>query len=287
MKSSIRAFVLAAIAVASFAANTTAFAGVLPTLTVSNTTINYGTNQVTINGSGFRPTNKTPTVVMSGGSLAIVSYTDNQIVAKLPMSIAAGNYGIVVANGIGELFPFVVTYGATGPQGPPGAPGANGAQGPQGPMGLMGNPGPAGPTGPQGPASTMAFSDFAELSDFSSQGTLAMGGELMADVTLTKPGTYFISGVQVFGNADSHSNDAFCAFTTSTSAFNASVIHSLPAVVGNMGGKESLTLPVGGFYTTQTAPQTLYLYCAPVVTGSNTTANVSPQGGYVTALQVQ
>jgi Collagen triple helix repeat (20 copies) len=100
---------------------------------------------------------------------------------------------------LGELFPFVVTYGATGPEGPPGGPGANGAQGPQGPMGLMGSPGPAGPTGPQGPAgATMAYSDFGELSDFSSQDPVSEGGDLMAYVTLTKPGTYFISGVQVF-----------------------------------------------------------------------------------------
>jgi hypothetical protein len=288
MKSSIRTFVLAAIAAASFAATTTAFAGIHPTLTVSNTTINYGTNQVTINGSGFEPVKKTPTVAISGGSLAIVSYTDTQIVATLPTSIAAGNYGIVVANAIGELFPFVVTYGATGPQGPPGVPGANGAQGPQG---LMGNPGPAGPTGPQGPAgssgATTAYSDFGELSDFSSQDQLPEGGELMAYVTLTKPGTYFISGVQVFLNADSHTDAAACSFTTSSENIEpAPVIHSLPNVIGDIDGKGFLTLPLGGFYTTQTAPLTLYLFCAPVQTGSNTTTTVIAQGGYLTALQV-
>jgi Collagen triple helix repeat (20 copies) len=289
VKSDIRTFVLAAIAAAFFAATTTAFAGIIP-LTVSNTTIDYGTNQVTINGSGFEPIKKTPTVAMSGGSLAIVSYSDSQIVATLPTNIAAGNYGIVVANAIGELLPFVVTYGATGPQGPPGVPGANGAQGPQGPMGLMGNPGPAGPTGPQGPAGTMAFSDFGEMSDFSSQDPVAAdeAGELMAYVTLTKPGTYFISGLQVFMDADSHADAAECFFTTSSENIGTqTVIHSLPSVVGNIGGKGYLTLPLGGFYTTQTAPLTLNLFCSAILTGSNTSATVFAQGGYLTALQVQ
>jgi hypothetical protein len=288
MKSDIRAFVLAAIAVASFAATTTAFAGIIP-LTVSNTTIDYGTNQVTINGSGFEPINKTPTVAMSGGSLAIVSYTDSQIVATLPTSIAAGNYGIVVGNAIGELLPFVVTYGATGPQGPPGAPGANGAQGPQGPMGLMGNPGPAGPTGPQGPAGTMAFSEFGELSDWNSQDPVVAdeAGELMANVTLTRPGTYFISGVQVFMDADSHTDAAECFFTTSSENNGPTVIHSLPSVVGSLGGKGYLTLPLGGFYTTQTAPLTLNLFCSAALTAGNTSAKVIALGGYLTALQVQ
>src|ERR1700733_3378358 len=289
MKSSIRTFVLAAIAAASFAATTTAFAGTIPALTVSNTTINYGTNQVTINGSGFEPIKKTPTVAMSGGSLAIVSYTDSQIVATLPTSIAAGNYGIVVANAIGELLPFVVTYGATGPQGPPGVPGANGAQGPQGPMGLMGNPGPAGPTGPQGPTGTMAFSEFGELSDWNSQDPVVAdeAGELMANVTLTRPGTYFISGVQVFMDADSHTDAAECFFTTSSENNGPTVIHSLPSVVGSLGGKGYLTLPLGGFYTTQTAPLTLNLFCSAALTAGNTSAKVIALGGYLTALQVQ
>jgi hypothetical protein len=65
------------------------------------------------------------------------------------------------------------------------------------------------------------------------------------------------------------------------------VIHSLPSVIGNIDGKGLLTLPLGGFYTTQTAPLTLYLFCSAVQTGSNTTATVIAQGGYLTALQVQ
>ena len=39
---------------------TAAFGGIIPILTVSNSTINYGTNQVTINGSSFEPVKKLP-----------------------------------------------------------------------------------------------------------------------------------------------------------------------------------------------------------------------------------
>ena len=96
---------------------------------MSNTTINYGTNQVTINGSSFEPVKKVPSVIMNGAPLTIVSYTNSKIVASLPKNTAAGNYGIVVSNASGELFPFVITYGDVGPQGPQGPAGASGPAG--------------------------------------------------------------------------------------------------------------------------------------------------------------
>ena len=39
---------------------TAAFGGIIPILTVNNTTINYGTNQITINGSSFLVLQKKP-----------------------------------------------------------------------------------------------------------------------------------------------------------------------------------------------------------------------------------
>jgi len=88
-----------------------------------------------------------------------------------------------VENSDGDKSKFDLAYGATGPQGP---------AGPQGTTGPQGVPGPAGPTGPEGPAgpsgAAVAYSDFAELSDGSSQDPVSEGGEVMSEVTLTKRG---------------------------------------------------------------------------------------------------
>jgi hypothetical protein len=88
-------------------------------------------------------------------------------------------------------------------------------------------------------------------------------------------------------DADSHTDAAECFFTTSSENNGPTVIHSLPSVVGSLGGKGYLTLPLGGFYTTQTAPLTLNLFCSAALTAGNTSAKVIALGGYLTALQVQ
>jgi hypothetical protein len=253
---------------------------------VNSVTVSYNSNQVTVNGSGFLPAKTAPTVLFNNTKLTLVSDTNTKIVAHLPGGVTAGTFNLTVANSEKNKFTFDVTYGTSGPQGPAGPSGANGAQGPQGPSGPAG---PTGPTGPQGPAgATMAYSDFQELSDFSTNDVVPEGGELMAYVNLTKPGTYFLSGVQVFLDVDSHTDAAQCTFQTTSGIWDPStVIHSLPQVIGYMAGGGFLTLPVGGFYTTQTAPLTLYLYCAAEQTGSNTTATIYAQGGYLTAHQVQ
>ena len=264
-----------------------AFGGIIPILTVNSTTINYGTNQVTINGSSFEPVKKAPSVIMNGATLTIASYTNSQIIATLPNNTAAGNYGIVVTNAIGELFPFVITYGAVGPQGPQGPAGPQGV-GVAGPQGV---PGPAGPTGPEGPAgssgATAVFSDFASLSNGGTLDPINDNGELMADVTLTKPGTYFISGSEVFLNPDSDQDGATCYFSLTNNSFSQPQINSLPMVWGTIPGKWAVTLPTTGFYTTQTAPITLYLFCQVVQSGNGVVAHIVPQGGTLTAVQVQ
>lgn len=127
-----------------------AFATVIPILTINKATINYGNNQVTFNGSGFEPSRKSPTVMFAGSPLTVVSFTDNQIVAALPVNTMAGNFTVLIVNSIGEFLPYELTYGSTGPQGPVGPLGPQGqagAVGPAGPQGLQGLQGPQGPAG--------------------------------------------------------------------------------------------------------------------------------------------
>ena len=107
-----------------------AFGAGIPILTLNSATINYSNNQVTFSGTSFEPLKKSPKVLFNAASLPILSFTDTQIVATLPANTKAGTFSVLVANSIGELVPFVLTYGATGPQG------AQGPAGPQGPMGL-------------------------------------------------------------------------------------------------------------------------------------------------------
>lgn len=127
------------------------FAATIPILTISRATINYSNNQVTFSGSGFEPTKKSPNILLAGSPLAVVSFTDTQVVAVLPANIVAGNFTVMVVNSLGEFMPYEVTYGSVGPQGPMGPAGPQGSQGPEGPAGPSGPQGSQGLQGAQGP----------------------------------------------------------------------------------------------------------------------------------------
>ena len=280
-----------------------AFSAVIPILTVNSATINYGTHQVTFSGSGFEPTKKAPIVLLNGAALTVDSYTNTQFVATLPATTVAGTYGLIVANSIGELTEFDLTYGAAGPQGPAGAPGANGAQGPQGPMGpigpagatgaagaqgpqgLMGNPGPEGPAGPAGaPGGVLSYSAFSGILS----GPITPN-ELVAllEVNLSKPGTYVIGGEQMFANEDSsHSANISCFLSTSaqTPFFSA----SLPPSWEYLPGGGNVTVPLNGFYTVKQAPVSLYAFCfyQGVAGGASVASQVAVENGALTAIQV-
>ncbi|MGA8089328.1 MAG: IPT/TIG domain-containing protein [Terracidiphilus sp.] len=129
-----------------------AFAAAIPVLTIDRATINYGNNQVRFNGSGFEPSKKSPTVLFAGSPLTVVSFTDNQIVAALPVNTVAGDFAVLIVNSFGEFRSFELTYGSTGPEGPVGSPGPQGQAGAVGPAGPTGPAGPQGLQGPQGPA---------------------------------------------------------------------------------------------------------------------------------------
>lgn len=129
-----------------------AFAAAIPILTITRATINYSNNQVIVNGSGFEPLKKAPTVMFAGSPLTVVSFTDNQIVAALPVNTVAGDFTVLIVNSLGEFLPYELTYGAMGPQGPIGPPGPQGQAGAVGPAGPTGPTGSEGLQGPQGPA---------------------------------------------------------------------------------------------------------------------------------------
>jgi hypothetical protein len=262
---------------------TAAFGGIIPILTVNNTTINYGTNQITINGSSFLVLQKKPTVVFNTTTVAIASYTNTQIVATLPANTLPGSYGIVVANGIGELFPFVVTYGATGPQGP------IGPAGPQGVTGSQGVPGPAGPTGPAGPGGgALSF----VLATQQSQITLPLNAA-HAEVTalqLPNAGTYVLGGQVSFYDADSKV-DAYpnCYLLSSFDVVDP-LGNGAPAPFAHLNPEQGITLPLNGYFVSQQAKTILYVECA--YGGSDEVNNPFASPVYVsdatlTAIQVQ
>jgi collagen triple helix repeat protein/IPT/TIG domain-containing protein len=154
-------------------------AGTTPSIV--STSVDSAITQLTINGSGFSPTNLAPTVVLGTSTLSLVSFSDSQIVASLPANEPAGSYELSVTNsdGSAKTDTFGVTIGAvgaTGPQGPAGAIGATGAQGPQGSAGPQGFQGPSGPTGAQGP------SVFAGI--WNSSATYGVGQEVLRDASL-------------------------------------------------------------------------------------------------------
>ena len=233
------------------------FGASIPIFTVSNTTINYGTNQVTINGSSFEPVKKVPSVIMNGAPLTIVSYTNSKIVASLPKNTAAGNYGIVVSNASGELFPFVITYGDVGPQGPQGPAGASG------PAGQTGSAGPAGPTGPAGPQGAAGGQLSFVLSTQPYQITLPLNGNTaeIIGVQLSNAGTYILGGQVSIYNADT-AIDAYpsCYLLSSTNVFDP-LRNPAPAPFAHLNAEQGITLPLNGYFVAQQANIILYLEC--------------------------
>ena len=114
--------------------------------------VNSSTNQITITGSGFKPSTTAPSVTLNNTGLVLVSSTNQSVVAKLPSGLAAGSYLLSMTNSTKQTATFAVTVGSAGPIGPQGPMGPTGPQGPKGATGATGPQGPKGATGPQGPA---------------------------------------------------------------------------------------------------------------------------------------
>ncbi len=252
-----------------------------PILTVNSSAINYTTNQVTLTGTSFEPVAKTPTVRMAGGALTIISYTNTQIVAALPKDTTAGTYGIVVTNGIGELFPFVITYGATGAQGPAGSPGATGAAGPAGPAG------PSGPAGPQGNAGgPLSFAYGSQPNQI----TLPQNSN-QAEVTavvLPNEGTYVLGGQVVFTNIDPKV-DAFArCWLVSSYAVNEILDNPAPFALSHLDAYGAVTLTLNGVFVAQQPNTILYVECG--YSGNDQgffASQVIASSGVITATQVK
>jgi hypothetical protein len=121
----------------------------------------------TINITGSPTFGATPTVVLGGTPLKLLSSKGGEIAAALPNALGPGNYLLSVSGGSAATTDcFNVTIGSVGPSGPGGPAGPAGPAGPTGKDGAIGKdgkdgkegkegkdgpPGPAGPPGPVGP----------------------------------------------------------------------------------------------------------------------------------------
>jgi hypothetical protein len=125
--------------------------------------INTAAQTVTTSGHGFGVAIGRVALVGSRGSvemeLAVASWTDEQVVAFLPLGLAAGTYRLgIVTKGNGrnpggsDIIDLTIADAAvTGPAGPAGPQGIAGPAGPAGPTGAAGPAGPTGAAGPVGP----------------------------------------------------------------------------------------------------------------------------------------
>jgi len=255
---------------------------------VNNGTINYGKNQVTLNGSGFEPAKAAPMVRLNGAALVLDSFSNAEVVATLPAKTAAGTYTLTVVNSEGGSTVFDLTYGATGPQGPMGPQGAAGAkgpagpqgsagvQGPTGPQGSTGVQGPTGPTGPEGPPGVLSYSADgileAELGD--AYGRVSV-------VTMNNPGTYILSGqVDVYATTAS-------SITVECSVLDAQEQSqsTSPTSIGYLDSNHpSATLPVNGIWVSKEANTSIWLECFG---RGGLTFTLGDGGGAFTAIQVK
>jgi hypothetical protein len=261
-----------------------AFGAGIPILTLNSATINYTNNQVTLLGTSFEPLKKTPTVLFSGTPLPIVTFSNTQIVAALPADMTAGTYSVFVANSLGEVVPFVLTYGATGPQGPAGAKGATGATGPQG------VPGPAGPTGPEGPAAqgVLSVALNAQPNDITLPGNA--GQATINALSLPNAGTYVLAGQEEFFNNDPKVQAYVSCHFVSNWDVNTPLTNGAPLASMTVPPASSATVPLNGYYIAQQPSTTLYLECFYGGTdyGELFSSNViAGQYGSLTAIQVK
>lgn len=254
---------------------------------VNSGTINYPKNQVTLTGSGFEPENAAPTVEFDGAALGLVSTSNDQIVANLPASVAAGTFKITVRTKGGESAKFDMTYGAVGPQGPAGLVGPQGQQGPPGVAG------PSGPTGAEGLVGPAAAGPTLVVSNQPADVAIPGGGQNVEinSIVLPNAGTYLIQGQEAFED-----NSAVYCYVSATPVnirFRPSL--GLPGfIVGSNNDSDFYsTVPIGGYYIAPQAGMTLTLWCRTIEQA--TAFAQSPGDGILkdhvasmlTALQVQ
>lgn len=134
-------------------------------LAIVHVSPNLVSNTLTISDTEFGT--RLGVVTLDQQPLTLVSWTDTQLVAGLPASVAAtpGNYLLTVQRPGPQrskhdhdddeetrkrIGAFIVTVGAIGPIGPTGPQGEVGPQGAPGAQGPQGAPGAQGPQGPKG-----------------------------------------------------------------------------------------------------------------------------------------
>ena len=128
-----------------------------PLLTINSVAANATLSEVTISGVGMlsaTPTTQPTTVTLSGiGTIPLITTSNTQIVAALPIAAFGRSYTLSVAYGTqaGEFDSIDISLGVIGPPGPAGPQGATGQAGLTGPAGPTGAAGPAGSTGAIGP----------------------------------------------------------------------------------------------------------------------------------------
>ena len=257
------------------------FGTVVSAPVVNNGTINYGKNQVTLNGSGFEPAKAAPTVQLNGAALKIDSFSIAQIVATLPANTAPGSYSLTVTNSQGAATVFDLTYGAEGPQGPIGPQGATG----QG--GLTGATGPQGPKGPAGaPGGVLSFSANSQPNSLK----LPLNNDFgtVNAIFLPNAGTYIIGGQQPFFNNDPKVQAYIaCSLVTSFPSLFA-LADGAPRSTVTVPPASSATIPLNGYYIADQPDTTLMVECsygsADNVFASDVEAG---QWGTLTAIQVK
>jgi hypothetical protein len=84
---------------------------------IVSTVVNTSTNELTINGSNFKPAATAPTVALDNKSLLLVSSSNTTVVAKLPSGLAAGSYLLSITNSGSLTATLAVTIGAVGAPG--------------------------------------------------------------------------------------------------------------------------------------------------------------------------
>jgi hypothetical protein len=237
---------------------------------VNSVTVDYSSNVVTVNGSGFLPATTAPTVSFNTTKLMLVSDTNTKIVAYLPGGITAGTFNLTVTNSVNNTFTFDVTYGAVGTEGPAGPTGATGANGP---------PGPSGPAGPMGPKGSPGGVLYWSVEPVIPAGVPARLGQF-STAKLPTIGLFMLSGYFVATNSDpTHSGNLVCALEDEFGSQQPDAA----SITQTVGPSQTVTLPISGHWLSNVSEDQVWFECL----SNGASEQLKVTGGTFTVIQIQ
>jgi hypothetical protein len=225
-------------------------------LVIDTATVNCTANEVVVNGSGFKPASTAPTVQLGGTTLIVITSTNTQIVADMPVDLAkAGTFSLNVTNSQGSSGSFDVSSCVILPPSASWLGVSVEAYGQGYSLPFLDTPGGSLPP-------VLSITSCPQICQI-----LAPLPALYT-IALPQPGAYTIGGQQAFYNGDPLiAGAAYCSIRPSTGVDQP--FHNF-FKTGVLAPGQYTTIPISAYYVANTAPMSVSLVCIAIVDGHPT-----------------